>query len=103
LRGIAELGLANAIARSAFVNTVNEELCIACGDCVDACQFNAMTVETVAQVNHMKCVGCGVCVIKCPEEALLLVRRSEDEVKPPPDTGDDWLVARAAARGIPML
>jgi electron transport complex protein RnfB len=103
LRGIAELGLANAVARSAFVNTVNEELCIACGDCVDACQFGAMAVETVAQVNYLKCVGCGVCVVKCPEEALLLVRRPEDEVKPPPETGDDWLVARATARGIPML
>jgi len=102
LRGIAELGLANVVARSAFVNQVNEELCIACGDCVDACQFNAMTVATVAQVNSIKCVGCGVCVIACPEDALELIRRSAEEVQPPPETGDDWLVARAAARGLPM-
>jgi heterodisulfide reductase subunit A-like polyferredoxin len=102
LRGIAELGLANAVARSAFVNQVNEELCIACGDCVDGCQFGAMTVATTARVNEIKCVGCGVCVIACSQEALELVRRSADQVQPPPATGEDWLEARAAARGIPM-
>jgi ferredoxin len=102
LRGIVELGLANAVARSAFVNQVNEELCTACGDCVDACQFSAMSVGTTAQVNSIKCVGCGVCVIACSEEALELIRRSSEEVQPPPETGDDWMVARAAARGIPI-
>jgi electron transport complex protein RnfB len=102
LRGIAELGLANAVARSAFVIQVNEELCIACDDCVDACQFGAITVATAAQINENKCVGCGVCVIACPEKVLELVRRSTDEVQPPPETGDDWLEARAAARGISM-
>jgi electron transport complex protein RnfB len=102
LRGIAELGLANAVARSAFINQVNEELCIACGDCVDACQFGAMTVTTAAQVNEYKCVGCGVCVIACPQEALELVRRSTDQIQLPPETSDDWLEARAAARGISM-
>jgi electron transport complex protein RnfB len=103
LRGIAELGMANVVARSAFVNQVNEELCIACADCVDACQFSALTVTTVAEVNEVKCVGCGVCVITCPQEALELVRRSADQVQLPPETGDDWLEARAAARGIPLV
>jgi electron transport complex protein RnfB len=102
LRGIAELGLANVVARSAFLNQVNEELCISCGDCVDACQFGALILAEVAQVNQIKCVGCGVCVIACPQEALELVRRAADQVQPPPETGDDWLEARAAARGISM-
>jgi electron transport complex protein RnfB len=101
LRGIAELGLANAVARSAFVNQVNEELCIACGDCVDACQFGAITLETTAQINQMKCLGCGVCVITCSQEALKLVRRPMDEIQLPPETGEDWLEERAAARGLP--
>ena len=102
LRGIAELGLANAVARSAFVNQVNEELCIACGDCVEACQFGALTLAEVVQINRFKCVGCGVCVIACSQEALELVRRPEDQIQLPPQTSDDWLEARAAARGIPM-
>lgn len=99
LRGIAELGV-NAIAGSGFINQVDGDLCIACGECVNACQFGALTVTTVAQVNQLKCVGCGVCVLVCPEEALKLVRITADKDQLPPKTKDDWMVARAAARGI---
>ncbi len=102
LRGIADLGIANTVARSVFVNQVNEELCIACGDCVDACQFGALSLDVVAQVDQTKCVGCGICVFKCEYKALLLIRRPVDEILPPPETGNDWLAARAAARGIAM-
>jgi Na+-translocating ferredoxin:NAD+ oxidoreductase subunit B len=101
LRGISELGMANAVARSAFVNAVDESLCQGCGICEDACQFEALTVEDSAIVNAFRCVGCGVCVLACPEGALVLVRRPEDEVLPPPLTEDDWRRDRAAARGIP--
>jgi hypothetical protein len=41
-------------------------------------------------------------VIACPQEALELVRRSTDQIQLPPETSDDWLEARAAARGISM-
>jgi ferredoxin len=102
LRGIKELALPNAVARSAFINQVKEELCIACGDCVDACQFGAISLMTSASIDQNKCVGCGVCVIACEQAALELVRRPDKEIQPPPETGDDWLEARAAARGISM-
>ncbi len=100
LRGIAELGMANAVARSAFVNTVNADLCQSCGLCEDACQFEALSVGETAIVNAFKCQGCGVCVLACPEGALALVRRPEDEVLPPPVTEADWRVQQAAARGM---
>jgi electron transport complex protein RnfB len=102
LRGLAELGMANVIARSAFVNQVDETLCGACGLCVEQCQFGALTLDTVVRVNSVRCVGCGVCVPVCPEGALGLVRRPDAEVLPPPVTGDDWLAARAAARGLDL-
>jgi electron transport complex protein RnfB len=102
LRGIAELGLANAVAKSAFVNQVNEGLCIACGDCAEVCQFGSITVTEFAQVNQIKCVGCGICVIACAQEALKLIRRNTEDIQLPPETNDDWMEARAAARGISM-
>jgi Na+-translocating ferredoxin:NAD+ oxidoreductase subunit B len=98
LRGIAELGMANAVARSAFVNTVDGDLCQGCGLCDDSCQFGALSVGERAIVNAFKCAGCGVCVLACPEGALALVRRPEEEVLPPPVTEADWRVERAAAR-----
>lgn len=102
LRGIAELGMANAVARSAFVCQVDEEKCGACGLCVDRCQFSALTVDLTAQVDAVRCVGCGACAIVCPEQALALVRRPEDEILPPPVSSADWLAARAAARGLDL-
>ena len=79
---------------------MDEDLCIACSDCLDYCQFDALSLELFAQVEELRCVGCGVCVPVCPEGALGLVRRPEAENLPVPETDMDWLQARAAARGI---
>jgi electron transport complex protein RnfB len=100
LRGISELGIANAVAHSAFVNTVDEELCMACEDCLDYCQFEALSMDFTAQVDQLRCVGCGVCVQACPEDALILVRRPENEITPVPSSKVDWLQQRAAARHL---
>lgn len=102
LRGMAELGIANVVASSAFINTVDESLCTACGLCVENCQFEALTVEDVAVVNETRCVGCGVCVNACADQALFLVRRPEAEIKPIPDSFKDWEYQRAQARGIDL-
>ena len=102
LRGMAELGMANVIASSAFINTVDDTLCNACGLCVESCQFNALTVEMVAIVNETRCVGCGVCVDTCPDSALVLVRRPDEEIKPVPVNILDWGRQRAQDRGIDL-
>jgi electron transport complex protein RnfB len=102
LRGMADLGMANVVVRSAFVNRVDEALCIGCGLCVERCQFDALSLEDVARVKENRCVGCGVCVLACPEGALSLVRRSAEEILPPPVTEADWRAERAAARGLSL-
>lgn len=101
LRAMKELGTANVIARSAFVNRVDETLCIGCEMCLARCQFDALTLEgKTARVNETRCVGCGVCVLACDQGALRLVRRPEDHVLPVPRTESDWRAERAATRGI---
>jgi ferredoxin len=102
LRGMAELGIANVVASSAFINTVDENLCNACALCVETCQFDALCVENTAIVNKTRCVGCGVCVNACPDHALALVRRLEDEIKPVPISFKDWERQRAEERGIDL-
>lgn len=102
LRGISEMGIANAVARSAFLNQVDEELCFACEDCLEHCQFDALSLEIVAQVDQLRCVGCGVCVQHCPEGALSLVRRPDSEIEPVPETELAWLRQRAAARNLDL-
>ena len=102
LRGMADMGLANVVATSSFLNQVDEDLCTACGICVDQCQFDALVLEDVVRVIEMRCTGCGVCVVACPDEALSLVMRPEEQIPVPPVTEHDWMEERAAGRGLDL-
>jgi Na+-translocating ferredoxin:NAD+ oxidoreductase subunit B len=103
LRGMADLGLSNVVASSAYVSQLDAELCHGCDICLESCQFGALSLDEglmVAAVDRMRCVGCGLCVTACPEGALSLVRRPAGEVKRPPEQHSDWLAARARARNM---
>jgi MinD superfamily P-loop ATPase len=47
---------------------IDPERCTECGECLDRCQFNAISPEFVA--DKIDCEGCGVCVHFCPVEAI---------------------------------
>jgi Na+-translocating ferredoxin:NAD+ oxidoreductase subunit B len=102
LRGMAELGIANVVAHSSYINQVDDLLCNGCETCLDYCQFGALTLgeDAVVQLNTIRCVGCGVCVPQCPNDALGLVLRPEEELILPPETIKEWGAQRAAERGI---
>jgi electron transport complex protein RnfB len=102
LRGMAEVGIANVVARSSYVNQVDDLLCNGCETCLDYCQFDALAMDddAVVQVNSVRCVGCGVCVPHCPSEALGMVLRPEEDLILPPETIKEWGAKRAADRGI---
>ncbi len=103
LRGVVESGLPNVVARSAFLNRADEDLCIGCEACLDACQFGALAlVEGLVQVKEIRCVGCGVCIPVCPEGALGLVRRSPEDTLSIPRNEEDWRLQRSNARGIDL-
>ena len=70
-----------AFARANYVSTVDEDMCVACGTCVDRCMFDAITIEDYAIISVEQCVGCGLCAVKCPEEAITM-KRMEREVYP---------------------
>ncbi len=100
LRGMAELGIANVVARSSFVNQVDEAICSGCEDCIQSCQFDALSMDgLLATVDTVRCVGCGVCVLACSTGALRLTRRPEEEVLQVPVDHTEWNTQRSAARG----
>jgi Pyruvate/2-oxoacid:ferredoxin oxidoreductase delta subunit len=63
------------LASSGYVSTVDEDLCIGCGDCNDYCQFFALVVNNgYASIDQSICMGCGVCVSHCQQDALTLTQ-----------------------------
>jgi Pyruvate/2-oxoacid:ferredoxin oxidoreductase delta subunit len=103
LRGVAEFGAPTAVAHSDFNAVVDADLCIGCEDCVERCQFDALSVpDDVCEVDYARCVGCGVCATVCPTDALRLERRPESETPPLATDDDEWLAWRAEGRGIEL-
>jgi Pyruvate/2-oxoacid:ferredoxin oxidoreductase delta subunit len=59
------------LASSGYLSTVDEDLCISCGDCEDYCQFFALSLlDGHVVINQALCMGCGVCVNHCEQGAL---------------------------------
>ena len=99
LRGMVEYGNTDIIARSDFYAVVDQELCTACEDCLERCQFNALKMaDDTCTVDTALCVGCGLCVTACPTEALSLEQKSPDEITPPPISENEWRRKRENAR-----
>jgi ferredoxin len=63
------------MASSGYVAQVDKSICTGCGICVDACPFNALSIEDETSVmDWEKCLGCGICEAVCPNDARSLVR-----------------------------
>ncbi len=83
LRGMTQLKNPRAFAKSDFEVALDSDRCIACGECVDRCWMDALSVvDDHAVINRDRCIGCGACVYTCPAEALTLERRPQAETKP---------------------
>jgi dihydropyrimidine dehydrogenase (NAD+) subunit PreA len=49
---------------------VDSGLCTGCGQCVDACWYDAIRLDGGLAVKGAACVGCGYCFQVCPTGAL---------------------------------
>jgi electron transport complex protein RnfB len=103
LRGVAEFGTLSAIGHSNFRAVVDVDVCAACGDCIERCQFGALALaDDVCVVDAVRCVGCGQCATVCPNGALRIARRPEGEIIPLPADNLEWMARRAEQRGISL-
>jgi len=80
LAGLTRLDNPRAIGRANYISSIDEELCVACGTCIERCKFDAITVNDFALVNSDKCVGCGLCAVTCPEDAITMKRFEREDI-----------------------
>jgi len=74
IKAMVQYGV-NMVASSGYVSRVDENKCVLCSTCVNACPFKAISAgENAAIVDLNKCLGCGVCVGQCKKDAMTLVR-----------------------------
>jgi NAD-dependent dihydropyrimidine dehydrogenase PreA subunit len=64
-------------AKSRFEAANDVDACTGCQDCIERCQFDALSMQKLpghkrmkAVVNPENCMGCGVCVLVCEPQSL---------------------------------
>jgi ferredoxin len=80
LAGLTRLDNPRCIGKANYISSIDEELCIACGTCIERCKFDAIIIDEFAQINSEKCVGCGLCAVTCPENAITMKRFEREEI-----------------------
>ncbi len=55
----------------AFVVTVDRDVCVGCGECVNSCPADVLAlVDEKSQAVNDDCIGCGTCETVCPTGAI---------------------------------
>jgi NAD-dependent dihydropyrimidine dehydrogenase PreA subunit len=77
----------DSIMATYFIRETDEDECTGCGECVEVCPVDAVTMEgDFPTVDEKWCIGCGVCVAKCPTTAAQLkLRPDKVDHMPAPD------------------
>ena len=82
LLGLEELPLNpdNGEEQAATVAVIDEEVCIGCTLCIQACPVDAIVgaAKLMHTVIEQECTGCDLCLPPCPVDCIDMVERSAD-------------------------
>ena len=90
--GLAAVTQSAAVLRKGYteldplVATVAPQACTACGDCLSACPYDAISMagsdgRPTAVISPTGCKGCGGCVPLCPENAIDLLGYTDAQIR----------------------
>jgi Na+-translocating ferredoxin:NAD+ oxidoreductase RNF subunit RnfB len=97
LRGITQLEIPTAVAKSNFIPEIMEDECTGCAECVESCQINSIELDdSIAVLKRERCIGCGLCASNCPVDAITMNRRQEETV--PPESMNDLMAKISEGR-----
>ncbi len=83
LANVTKYGNLQAVIKSDYYATKDEEACTNCGTCVERCQVNAIRNENDHTViDKEKCIGCGLCASTCPTASITMVHKLPQEASP---------------------
>lgn len=70
------------IEKDLLIPAIDEDKCVQCGMCIQACSPVALfrTDDNQVAVNEVACKSCGLCVPACPTGAIQLLNFREDEL-----------------------
>lgn len=85
------LNAAHGISKPEEVALINEQLCIGCTLCIQACPVDAIVgaAKQMHTVIAAECTGCELCVAPCPVDCISMVQANRQ----PPAIGDKSLGA----------
>ena len=100
LRSIKAQPVPADAVRSNYFAVVDADECTGCETCIDRCQMDAITMaDDISQVDLDRCIGCGLCITTCPVDALSLIKKADDQLYEPPQSGGETYIRIATERG----
>ena len=100
LKNLKALDSPAKVVHTNYYAEVIAENCIACEDCLERCQMDAITVDDVALVDRERCIGCGLCVGSCPNEAMVMRQKDKEDQYVPPANVFETYLNMAKERGL---
>jgi ferredoxin len=85
---------------SPFMAVTDPEICSGCGNCVERCQMEAMSLDGgVSVLDETRCIGCGLCVTTCSTDSLTLMRKPDAQQPLVPKNTREKYIRMGQSRG----